>query len=144
MVRMEAIAWVLNVCSALRRSQAETPGDLVAACLMVERVSLADRSFGRSELAQVCQRLAFHYLIRISPDVYVDGRDYCGKLSAHPVRKGIRRCLRHLAYRKNDPVHQHVATVLVCGTFTCSGPIDSTGCCNQPTRTKVGMSQRSR
>ena len=224
MVRMEAIAWVLNVCSALRRSQAKTLADLVAACLMVERVSLAeigrrvhntvakhgikrvwrfianrrvqiheamehviarvvarhrkralvialdwvqvrqfhtlsavavapgrgipllwasyrkwrlhksqnnleegmlrllrtkipasvavivlaDRGFGRTELARVCQQLGFHYLIRISPDVYVDGRDYRGKLSAYPVRKGICRRLRHLAYRKNDPVYQHV------------------------------------
>jgi len=38
----------------------------------VKVVLLADRGFGRSELARTCQRLAFHYVIRIKPDVWVE------------------------------------------------------------------------
>jgi len=41
MNRMEAIAWVLSVCSYLRLSQAKTLSELVAASLFVGRVSLS-------------------------------------------------------------------------------------------------------
>lgn len=41
MRRMEAIAWVLSVCTDLRLSQTKTLAELVAAAMTVGRVSLA-------------------------------------------------------------------------------------------------------
>ena len=41
MSRPAVLAWVLSVCSALRRSQAKTLAELVAAAALTERVSLA-------------------------------------------------------------------------------------------------------
>jgi hypothetical protein len=71
-------------------------------------ILLADRGFGRTELARLCQELGFGYVIRISPDVWVEGREFRGKLLDYPVRKGICRLLRNVHYRKEDPVGQHV------------------------------------
>lgn len=72
-------------------------------------ILLADRGFGRTDLARLCQqRLQFHYVIRISPDVWVSGRDFCGKLLDLPVRRGVCRLLRQVDYRKERPVRQHV------------------------------------
>jgi hypothetical protein len=70
----------------------------------LEVILLADRGFGRTELARTCQQLGWHYLIRIKPDVYVEGKDYRGLLCDYPVFKGIRRLLRGVLYRKEDPV----------------------------------------
>jgi len=72
-------------------------------------ILLADRGFGRTELARLCQdQLHFHYIVRISPDVWVDGRSWRGKLLDLPVHKGMCRLMKNLAYRKSDPVRQHV------------------------------------
>jgi hypothetical protein len=72
-------------------------------------ILLADRGFGRTELGRLCQQhLHFHYVIRISPDVYVSGADYRGKLLDIPVRRGICRMLRGVDYRKENPLGQHV------------------------------------
>ena len=38
----------------------------------VEVILLADRGFGRTELARTCRQLRFYYLIRIKPDVWID------------------------------------------------------------------------
>jgi len=69
---------------------------------------LADRGFGRSELDRTCQRLAFHYVIRIEPDVWVECPSYRGKLSNYPVRQGMQRVLADVQYRRQDPVRQNV------------------------------------
>jgi hypothetical protein len=75
----------------------------------VKVVLLADRGFGRTELARLCQeRLHFHYVIRVSPDVYVRGSEYRGKLLDLPVRRGVCRVLRDVEYRKEEPVRQNV------------------------------------
>jgi hypothetical protein len=71
-------------------------------------ILLADRGFGRTELARACQRLKFHYVIRIRPDVWVEGRAFRGKLLDLPVKKGTCRSLRDVAFRKHNPVRQHV------------------------------------
>jgi len=72
-------------------------------------VLLADRGFGRTELGRLCQeRLHFHYVIRISPDVYVRGAEYTGNLSDLPVHRGVCRMLRNVDYRKENPVCQNV------------------------------------
>jgi hypothetical protein len=74
----------------------------------VKVVLLADRGFGRSELARTCQRLGFHYVIRIKPEVYVECSGFRGKLSDYPVRKGMQRVLADVQYRRQDPVRQNV------------------------------------
>lgn len=71
-------------------------------------ILLADRGFGRTELARLCQDLGFHYIVRISPDVYVQGEDWTGLLKDLPVQKGVCRLLRNVWYRQEDPVRQHV------------------------------------
>jgi len=74
----------------------------------VEVIVLADRGFGRTELARLCQKLGFHYIIRITPDVWIRTADFQGKLRDYPVRKGICMLLRNVEYRKTNPVVQQV------------------------------------
>lgn len=74
-------------------------------------VVLADRGFGRTEMARTCQKLGFGYILRISPDVYIQHPDFRGKLLDLPVRRGQCRILRHVAYRKERPVTQSVAVL---------------------------------
>lgn len=71
-------------------------------------ILLADRGFGRTELARTCQELRFHYVIRISPDVWIEAKAFGGKLLDFPVKKGICRMLKHVQYRKENPLEQHV------------------------------------
>jgi len=74
-------------------------------------VILADRGFGRAEMARECQKLSFDYILRIRPDVHVKHPDFTGKLLDLPVHPGSRRMLRNALYRKTRPVVQHVAVV---------------------------------
>ncbi|HEX2174197.1 MAG TPA: IS4 family transposase [Dehalococcoidia bacterium] len=71
-------------------------------------IVLADRGFGRTELARICQELDLHYIIRIKPDVWVETGSFRGKLRDYPVHKGMCRVLRDVVYRRRDPVRQHV------------------------------------
>jgi hypothetical protein len=70
---------------------------------------VADRGFGRTELARTCQQIGFHYVIRIKPDVHVECRQFSGKLSRLPVKRGTQRLLKEVQFRKQKPVTQHVA-----------------------------------
>jgi len=74
----------------------------------VRLILVTDRGFGRTELGRLGQALGFHYVIRISPDVYVRGQEWSGLLSDLPVHKGTCRLVRNVGYRKEDPVRQHV------------------------------------
>ncbi len=69
---------------------------------------VADRGFGRTELGRFCQRYRMHYVIRISPDVWVKSPEYTGKLLDYPVHKGICRVLGNVAYRQENPVRQNI------------------------------------
>lgn len=81
----------------------------------ISLVILADRGFGRAEMARECQQLKFHYVIRIDPDVWVSSEDFTGKLLDLPLRRGYHRVFRKVAYRKEHPVRQNVAAVwLAC------------------------------
>jgi hypothetical protein len=71
-------------------------------------ILLADRSFGRTELARVCQQLGFRYVVRIKSDVWVEGASYRGNLKDYPVHKGMAVLLRDVRYRQEEPVVQHV------------------------------------
>jgi len=71
-------------------------------------ILLADRGFGRTELARFCQRHRFDYVIRIQPNVHVRCPSFTGKLLDYPVRKGICKLLRSVEYRSHDPVEQNI------------------------------------
>jgi Transposase DDE domain len=73
----------------------------------VRVIVLADRGFGRTEMARFCQQLGFHYVIRIKPDVWVRSAGFRGKLLDYPVKKGICRVL-DCSFRKKWPVEQRV------------------------------------
>jgi hypothetical protein len=77
----------------------------------VDVTILADRGFGRTEMARVCQELQWHYVIRIQPTVWVRSPRFTGRLTAYPIRRGQRHLLRNVSYRKTRPVIQHVAVV---------------------------------
>jgi hypothetical protein len=71
-------------------------------------ILLADRGFGRTELARFCQRYHFDYVIRIKPNVHVRCASYSGKLLDYPVYKGICKLLKHVDYRQHHSVRQHI------------------------------------
>jgi hypothetical protein len=71
-------------------------------------IVLADRGFGRTELAKTCQQLRLGYLIRIKPDVWIEAASYRGNLKNYPVKKGMAVVLTKVRYRKDDPLTQQV------------------------------------
>lgn len=74
----------------------------------VRVILLADRGFGRAELAKTCAALRLRYLIRIKPDVSVAHPTYTGVLRDYPVRKGMWRVLAGAAYRSDAAVTLNV------------------------------------
>lgn len=78
-------------------------------------ILLADRGFGRTELARFCQRHGFDYVIRIQPNVHVRCGSYTGKLLDYPVYKGICKLLKNVDYRQKDPVRQNIVVRWVRG-----------------------------
>jgi hypothetical protein len=75
----------------------------------VEVIVVADRGFGRTELARTCQELGFHYVLRIQPKVYMEHRQYRGRLERFPVARGSSLLLTDVRFRKSEPVKHHVA-----------------------------------
>jgi hypothetical protein len=94
---------------------------LVLRSMVPEKVAvilLADRGFGRTEPARFCQRYHFSYVIRITSDVWVKCAGpggYDGNLFDYPVKKGVCKLLRDVAYRKAKPVTQNVVVRWVRG-----------------------------
>lgn len=74
----------------------------------IKTVLLADRGFGRTELARFCQQQGLGYVIRIQPNVHVRAAGYAGKLLDYPVRKGICKRLKNVAYRSHHAVTQNI------------------------------------
>ena len=74
----------------------------------VKVILLADRGFGRTELARFCQKHGFSYIIRIQPNVHVRCASFTGKLLDYPVHKGICKLLRSVAYRSHHTVTQNI------------------------------------
>lgn len=74
----------------------------------IKVVILADRGFGRTALAQFCQKHKFGYIIRIQPSVKVRLRGFAGKLLDYPVHKGIAKVLKNVSYRSDDAVTQSI------------------------------------
>src|SRR5204863_9473165 len=54
----------------------------------VKVILLADRRFGRTELARFCQRHGLSYAMRIKPNVHVRSSSYGGELLDYPVHTG--------------------------------------------------------
>jgi hypothetical protein len=81
----------------------------------VKVILLADRGFGRAELARFCQRYRLSYVIRVKSDVWVKCAGYEGNLFDYPVKPGACKLLRNAEYRKSDPVAQHVVVRWVRG-----------------------------
>ena len=82
----------------------------------VKVIVLADRGFGRTELARFCQRHGFHYVIRIGPRVNVRTASYEGQLLDYPVHKGVCKLLRGVSYRSGyRPLVQNVVVRWVRG-----------------------------
>jgi hypothetical protein len=78
-------------------------------------ILLADRGFGRTELARFCRNHGFDYVIRICPDVHVRCASYAGKLIDYPVHKGVCKLLKSVAYRQHRGVTQNVVVRWVRG-----------------------------
>ena len=72
---------------------------------------LADRGFGRTEMARECKKLDLHYIIRIEPTVWIRSRRFTGVLKHYPIRRGHSCLLPEVCYRKQKPVSQHVAII---------------------------------
>ena len=79
-------------------------------------ILLADRGFGRTELARFCQTQGFDYVIRICPNVHVRCGSYAGKLIDYPVKRGLCKLLKDVIYRsQNEPVTQNIVVRWVSG-----------------------------
>jgi hypothetical protein len=74
----------------------------------VRVILLADRGFGRTELAKTCEELKLRYLVRIKPDVCVSHPSYAGRLDEYPVKKGMWRVLAGAEYRSDKAVSLNV------------------------------------
>jgi len=75
----------------------------------VRVILLADRGFGRAELARTLLGLVnVSFVLRVKPQVQVRHPRFTGKLIDYPVRKGMRRVLRGTRFRATDPVDVNV------------------------------------
>ncbi|HEY1685912.1 MAG TPA: IS4 family transposase [Tepidisphaeraceae bacterium] len=81
----------------------------------IQVVILADRGFGRTELARFCQHHHFAYVIRIQPKVVIHSGSYRGTLLNYPVYKGICKLLQSVAYRERNSVEQNIVIRWVHG-----------------------------
>lgn len=75
----------------------------------VRIILLADRGFGRAELAKTCRAIGVSFVIRIKPDVRVRHPRYTGRLDDFPIRPGCWRTLTGAEYRSDGAVTLNVA-----------------------------------
>lgn len=71
-------------------------------------ILLADRGFGRTELAKTCLELGVRFLIRIKPEVCVAHPSDTGRLDDYPVKPGLWRVLAGAEYRSDGAVRLNV------------------------------------
>jgi hypothetical protein len=75
----------------------------------VRIILLADRGFGRTELARTLLGMVnVSFVIRVKPKVKVRHPKFTGKLIDYPVKKGMRRVLRDVQFRAKDPATVNV------------------------------------
>lgn len=75
----------------------------------VRIIVLADRGFGRAELAKTCRTIGVSFVFRIKPDVRVRHPRYTGRLDEFPIRPGCWRTLTAAEYRSDGVVTVNVA-----------------------------------
>lgn len=108
------LLWAVYRCEDFYRSQNNIEyGMLHAFRTMLphslQAVILADRGFGRAEMARECQKLQLGYIIHIEPKVYIQGFGFSGRLADLPIKPGKQIILHNVSYRKERPVRQHIA-----------------------------------
>lgn len=111
--RSVPLLWASYTTAKLKRSQNALEEQILRKLRTlipksVEVVILADRGFGRAEWAAACQELAFHYVVRIKPDVTVSCPRYRGVLRKYPTKKGMAHVLRGVDYRKDRRVKHNL------------------------------------
>jgi len=111
--RAVPLLWHSYTAGQLTRSQNSFEEGLLRALVTmlpegVKVILLADRGFGRTELAKTCRELCLHYLIRIKPDVRVTHPSYTGRLDDYPIKKGMWRVLTEAQYRSDRAVSLNV------------------------------------
>lgn len=75
----------------------------------VRIIFLADRGFGRTELARTLLGLTnVSFVIRVKPQVKVQHPKFTGQLVDYPVKKGMRRVLRGVQFRAKDSAELNV------------------------------------
>lgn len=114
--RAVPLVWAVYHPEAFFRSRNSIEEGLLAALrtmipAQTQVILVADRGFGRADLARHCQGLGFDYVIRIQPTVYLRSHAFTGVLSRLPLEPGQSRRLDDVLYRRQDPVRQHVAVV---------------------------------
>lgn len=107
------LLWSTHVDADLHKSRnALEEGLLLVLRSMIPKaikvIILADRGFGRTELARFCQAHQLHYVIRIKPDVWVRHSGFTGNLKDYAVKKGMARRLNGAKFRKEEPLTQDV------------------------------------
>jgi hypothetical protein len=112
----------------------------------VKVIVLADRGFGRTELARVCLDLGVRFLIRIKPDVRVTHPSYTGRLDDYPIEKGMWRVLAGAQYRSDQAVVLNVVIRWKNGLpkrrdepwFLMTDPLGQCGSADEPVRASDG------
>lgn len=111
--RAVPLLWASYTAGQLTRSQNTFEESLLRLLVTmlpggVKVILLADRGFGRAELAKTCHELKLRYLIRIKPDVRVAHPSYTGRLDDYPLKKGCWRVLAGAEYRSDKAVTLNV------------------------------------
>ncbi len=111
--RAVPLVWASYTTGQLHRSQNSFEEGLLRLLVTmlptgVKVILLADRGFGRTELAKTCAELSICYLIRIKPDVRVSHPSYTGRLDEYPVKRGMWRVLAGAEYRSDKAVSLNV------------------------------------
>jgi hypothetical protein len=111
--RSVPLLWASYTAGQLTRSQNSFEESLLRLLVTtlpagVKVILLADRGFGRTELARTCEQLKIRYLIRIKPDVSISHPKYTGVLRDYPVKKGMWRVLTDAEYRSDKAVRLNV------------------------------------
>jgi Transposase DDE domain len=107
--RSVPLLWASYTDGQLRRSRNAHEESLLRLLVSmlpknVRVILLADRGFGRTELAKTCLELGVRFLIRIKPDVRITHPEHTGRLDEYPVKKGMWRVLAGAQYRSDKAV----------------------------------------
>jgi hypothetical protein len=111
--RAVPLLWASYTTGQLHRSQNSFEEGLLRLLLTmlpggIRVILLADRGFGRAELAKTCEGLRLSYLIRIKPDVRIAHPSHTGRLDEYPIKKGVWRVLADAEYRSDRAVRLNV------------------------------------